>query len=672
MAASLGVTAQQEAQSTSMSERFGSWITRLFVLVLFFVLAVGMTYPLILNMQQAVPGPPWDNCVWLYDLWWFRHSIVDLGEWPTVNPTIFYPFGYDLRLSETMLANKALIAPFLFWGDEILAYNAFLLISFILTGYTTYLLIAYLTDNPYAAVVGGAVFAFCPYRMHAMAAGWLPLLATHWIPLVFLYLERTLREGKARYALATGLFMALTILSSWYYIYIAGTLVFFYLLIRLRPWKLSLRDGRLVTNLILAGVVVLVMVGPLVLPIIKERSGQMGWSLAEVEKWAASVEDFFLPNVYHPLWGERFLDWRAHTLRYPWYAPGFVYLGIIALFLALKGVLGEQKAREITGAFFWVGALSFLLALGIVLHWRNDVVEVSVSPTVETFFARAMSTLMSKLALHKASYYDVTFRSGTIPIPLPSLLVYLFVPFGDAMRTLYRFGTMTILATSVLAGMGAARMLGGSRPPALASAPRGRYDFYAEPSARQRASWKTLVGTVFLLGLVLFDFCSAPLAYGLTEIEPQPLDRWLAARPDETVVMQFPLMRALSGDALYRTKYHGKKVAYGHGTFYPNRYRYAMPVLGSFPSDECLSLLQSWGVTHVLVGSGAYDAGWGDIADQTWDTVQEQIDASSRLQFVGVIYDEPFWRDERVSHIIRGSPPVVPVLVDKVYVYELQ
>ena len=97
-----------------------------------------------------------------------------------------------------------------------------------------------------------------------------------------------------------------------------------------------------------------------------------------------------------------------------------------------------------------------------------------------------------------------------------------------------------------------------------------------------------------------------------------------------------------------------------------------MPVLGSFPSKECLDLLKSWDVKYVLVGSQAYDAGWGDLPDQTWQSVQAQIEASPSLHFVGVSYDQPFWRDERVSDLIYGSPPPVPVLIDKVYVYELR
>ena len=654
------------------SERFGSWTTRLFVLFLFIVLTLGMTWPLVLNLRTAVPGAPWDNLVWLYDLWWFRHSIVELNAWPKINPMIFYPFGYDLRLSETMLANKALIAPLLFWGDEVLAYNALLLISFVLTGYATYLLIAYLTDNRYAAVVGGAAFAFCPYRMHAMAAGWLPLISTQWMPLAFLYLERTLRERRARYALAAGFFIALNVLSSWYYLYVVGAFAALYVLIRLWPWTRAWRDKGVVSNVILMACVTLVMLAPVAAPMIAAHPGDMGWPLSDVEKWAASLEDFFLPNVYHPLWGEHFLSLRGYAPRYPWYTPGFVYLGIVPLLLAALVAFSRRRPGEVRGTYLWLGIVSFVLALGVVLHWNGEVLEIRAPPTVEAFFARAMSTLMSKWALHKASYYDIFVRSGAIPIPLPALLIYLFVPLGSALRTLYRFGVITTLAVAVLAGMGAARVLGGSKPPETEPLPEGDSVQPVICGQAQKKSSSVPLKAVLLLGLVLLDFCSAPLAYGFTEVKAQPLDHWLAAQPDSAVIMQFPLVRALSGASLYRSKYHGKRMTYGHGTFYPEAYSRAMPVLGTFPSEECLSLLRSWGVSHIVVGSQAYDAGWGDAPGQTWDKVREQIESSSRLRLVSITRDEPFWRDERISGVIYGNPPVTPVLVDKVYVYELQ
>ncbi len=664
---------QRETEWKDSDRRFGSWTTRLFALVLFAGLSFFMTYPLLLNLLEAVPGPPFDNFAWLYDLWWFRHTIVEstssMMERLAHNPTIFYPFGYDLRLSETMYANKALMAPFLFWGNEIVAYNLFLLLSFVLTGYTTYLLIAYLTDNPHAAMIGGAIFAFCPYRIHSMAAGWLPLLATHWIPLIFLYLERTFREKKSRHALAAGFFMGLTVLSSRHYLVIVGSMVLVFTLFRLHFWrgKRAIRD-HLLRHLALAGLLAVAMAAPIVLPIFVGRSGEVGWSLWEVKAWTASADDFLLPNVYHPVWGEFFLRARAYTPHYPWYAPGFGYLGAVALVLALVGILGIRMGRDLVRAFVWMGAISLVLSLGVVLHWQGEVVEIGVPPSIEGFFARCMSTVMNKLALNRASYYEIASSEGTIPVPLPALLLYLFVPLGDTLQLLYRFGVMVIFPLSVLAGMGAAKILGGIRP--LADLEEKRPRAHRALEMRQRSPG-VILGGILILGLVLFDFCSAPLPYGFTDVRPQPTDRWLVARPDDVVVMQFPLARALNGDSLYRTKYHGKRVTYGQGT-YPLSYRYALPVLETFPGEECLSLLGNWGVTHVVVASGAYDAGWGDAEGQTWDAVQRQIDASPRLHFAGVILEENFWRDERVSGVLNGNMPVESVVSGRVYLYELR
>jgi len=668
----MGVDTMGRHEDDGLVYGLGSWGARLGALAFFLVLSVLLTFPLVLHLRSAVPGPPWDNLVWLYDLWWLRHSIVDLGEWPTFNATIFYPYGYDLRLSELMLPNKVLIAPLLLLGDEVLAYNGLLLLSFILTGYATYVFVTYLSGDRLAALIAGVVFAFCSYRMHAMAAGWLPLISTQWIPLAFLYVERMVREHKARYAIAAGFFTALNILSSWYYLYVVVPFVILYVLIRLWPWYRTLRRGVVWRDLALMAAMVVLLVFPVALPVLRVGQGNMGWSLADVEKWAASLEDFFIPNVYHPLWGSYFLQKRAFTLRYPWYAPGFVYLGWPALFLAVLGLLWKKGPRHVVGPMAWMGGLAFVMALGVVLHWNNTVVEVPVPPAVETFMARAMSTLMSKWALHKASYYDIVFRSGTVPIPLPALLVYLFVPLGDALRTLYRFGVITMFSVAVLAGLGVARLLGCGRIRRGGLASQEQHaDSAGEKDGRLNRRRARRGCAAALLALVLVDLVSVPLPFGLSEVKAQPLDAWLGALPQDAVIMQFPLTRSFSGDALYRTKYHGRLVAYGHGTFYPQAYREAMPVLGSFPSEESLDLLESWGVTHIVVASQAYDAGWGDLPGQDWATVGQQIAAEARLRPVAEIEDQPFWRDERVSHVLFGNPPVVPLLVDHVYIYEL-
>jgi hypothetical protein len=108
-----------DSPSSNVEFALGSWTTKLFVLLLFAILSVGMTYPLILNLRTAVPA---------------HHGIIlsgyttsgvstqhrDLQQGLTINPTIFYPFAYDLRLSDDA-GHQAPSCSFLFWGDEILA-----------------------------------------------------------------------------------------------------------------------------------------------------------------------------------------------------------------------------------------------------------------------------------------------------------------------------------------------------------------------------------------------------------------------------------------------------------------------------------------------------------------------------------------------------------------------
>ena len=295
----------------------------------------------------------------------------------------------------------------------------------------------------------------------------------------------------------------------------------------------------------------------------------------------------------------------------------------------------------------WSGAISAVLALGTTLHVFGARVYIPVPGWLEQQFSRLMIVLAGRLALHPAVYSPLR-AADAIPIPLPGFLAFLFLPLFSAMRHWYRFGIITTLAVAVLAGLGAALLL------------------------RQRQSGRQALLGIGLVAIVLVDFLSAPLPYGLSYTSVvQPVDRWLAQQPGDFAVMQFPLVRALNGPMLYRGIVHGKKMAYAHGTFYPPAYVEAEKTLGRFPEAASLDMLREWGVRYVMVGAGAFGAGWGDVPGQTWESVEKDINASGRLKLVQVFDEEPFWKDETVSAAVRNELTPVPISVDRVYVYEL-
>ncbi len=610
--------------------------------LLFAALPVAMTYPLITLMGRAVPGPPWDNLGWLYDVWYLRQAMAGKAAL-LFNPNIFYPFGYNLALSETMIANKVLLAPLLLVFSPTVAYNVFVLLTFFLTSLAAYAFVLYLTRSRVAGVFAAVAFTYAPYRIGAMAAGWLPLIATQWLPLLFLFLERWLRERRARDAALAGCFLALNALSSWYYAYIVGISAAIYLLWRLWPWKVNLARRQVWGHLALMAAVTAVLVLPAAVPAIQSARSGLAWSLGDVEKWSASLEDFFYPNIYHPLWGRWFLEHRANVPAYPWYAPGFVFVGFVPLILAW--VAWRRRSHRFVSGLALITLVAFVMALGTTLHVGGTRLYVPVPDGVDRLFARAMHFLTERLAINPVSYYSL-HRPGAIPIPLPALLVYLFLPFGSAMRTLYRFGLITTFGVAVLGGVGLASVL-----------------------RRGRVARRVVAG--ILTALVLVEFLVVPMPFGFADATAGPLEEYLRTLPDDAVLMRFPLVAAWNGDALYRSALHGRRVAYGHGTFYPPEYMAYGDVLDQFPAPECISLLQSWGTTHVLVGERSYDAGWGDVRGQTWATVQEGILRDGRLREVAVIEEAPKWLGESVSGVIRGNLAVNPIVQDRVHVYEL-
>ena len=680
--------------------------------LIYLLLTLGMTYPLVVHLRDAIPGPPWDNLVWLYDLWWTKYTVFQGHGSPLFNPLLFAPFGYDVTLSETMVANKLLIAPVLAAASPVVAYNILLILSFVLTGLATYLFVYELTGNRAAALVGGAILAFAPYRMHAMAAGWLPLISTQWLPLLFWSLERGVRRGQRRWFVLGGVLLAANVLSSWYHAYVVGPFAVLYVVLRWRPWAgrrgvisneimhkvevvhqvaghQACRPKRgygllhcIVTSrqpLVGLGLMLIVtglLVAPVALPVLRGARGQMAWSLAEAEKWSASIEDLILPQIYHPLWGRQVLSARTNVPSYPWYAPGFVALGFGPLGLMALGLWRRRREGALT-ALLVCAVLSFILALGTTLHWDGERVYIAVPEGVARVFARGMRFVMERLAVNPASY-AVIQRPGAIPVPLPGLAVFLFLPFASALRTMYRFGLITTFSVAVLAGYGVTVLEGFVVRRLLRELPSPQPSPLQGEGGRRGPSPRRGEGRVrggialALVILVCFEFAVAPLGYGYTRIVEQPLDRWFASLPSGTCLAQFPLARALNGSSLYRSTTHLQPTAYGHGTFYPAAFVAAQPILDRFPSHETLDLLRTWGVRYVAVGTGAYDAGWGDQRGQTWEVVATQIERSGRLRPVYAVQELPVWEGERVSDLIRGNLPVVPIVTDRVQVYELE
>jgi hypothetical protein len=598
------------------------------------ILALCLTYPLVAHWTHGVLGPPGDNFEYLYKLAWFKHALFDLHVSPFFTADVFYPEGYHLALHEMSLTNILLGMPLtVLWGEAV-SYNALILLSFVLSGLSAYLIVFLWTRERFPALLSGVVFAFCAYRMAHLGAGHLNLLGTQWLPLFFLSLEVMLRSGKALSAVLAGVFFALLALSSWYYAPMCALCAGVYVLWRARPWRENLR-GRQLSLLALSVIVALLLMAPSIVQTAQQWSQrEMAFSLREVDIFSASVGDLFVPNVLHPWWGKWIAPYYAAREDVP---EHIISLSWVALLLAAFALWPCRKHAVMGFALLF--GLSAVLALGTTLHVNGQRVYLAAPVWIEKGFTALMGLLANRLALHRMpSYYELRVPEA-IYVPLPTLWCYLFLPFFDAMRVWTRFGIVSAFAAAVLAGLGLSRIL-RSRPSVA------------------RCPWLSIL----LMAAVVFELAAAPFPLGWSEVQAQPVDRWLREQTDPGAVAVFPLWKAEHGVALYASAVHGKPVVYGYGAFFPHRYRQARPVLWNFPSAESILLLQEWGVKYVLVGAKSYGA--------EWPAVERRIGEFAALRPVAA-FDEkqvyhPGWLAKALPDFGRAF------IVDRVYVYELE
>ncbi len=525
-------------------------------------LAVLFTWPLALHMSSQFVGQVGDNIYFIWLIEWARRALFQLHISPVFVPFLNYPQGWNLAFTEITPAQLAIAIPASLVGGAYFGYNFTLLASFVLSGLAMYIWIEHLTGSRGAALVAGTIFGFLPFRMSHFLIGHLNLTGTQWLPLFFMGLYDLLRPGRWTWkpVVLAGVSLGLVGLTSMYYLYMcilaAAVFVLAYLVqIRQRAawvrgvWKNVLGFGAVAAPLVFVSI----------LPFLQlSRSGAMtNRTVAYASMYSASPTDFLLPSTLHFLFGR----WvGAHFDRSLW-IEGTLYIGAVALVLGVIAFLRRRQTGNAILIWMLVGmaAFAFVMALGTNLHWLNQPVMVRVPAFLQRWVHRE-----------------------TAPIPLPSFAMFLYFPFFAKMRALMRFGLFVLVATSALAGLGAAWVLGRVRPARRALA------------------------AGLLVALVIFDFYPRPFAT-LSSVQPRPVDAWLAQQPGSGAVAQFPFSQEVDQVQTYYSQFYNKPFIGGFfAAFEPPQYSRIKPVLDGFPSPESAALLRQLGVAFVVVDSTGY------------------------------------------------------------------
>ncbi len=304
------------------------------ILIIYTLLTLIMTYPLIFNLTNAVPNDIGDPLLNTWILAWNVHAWLT-DPLNLFNANIFHPLPNTLAYSEHLSSAALLVLPILtFSAEPILAYNLSLLTSFPLASYGMYLLTLHWSGQRRAAFIGGIIFGFAPYRFAAIAH--LQLLTFQWLPFALLFLDKIIAPKQPQYPaksfrlyIAFVIFLLLQIWASWYLALYSALIIGIYLFITLLTRRIARPD---LIKLIIAFAGVLILTLPFVWPYLA-LVGQLRQArpLSLALTLAATATDYLAATPFNTILGPLTAPFRTR--------PGFteentLYFSLIAILLA--------------------------------------------------------------------------------------------------------------------------------------------------------------------------------------------------------------------------------------------------------------------------------------------------------------------------------------------------
>jgi hypothetical protein len=164
------------------------------------VLAVGMTWPLVLGLGDEIPGDLDDPLLQAWQVGWIGHAVLH-QPLHLFQSNSYWPLSDSLAFTDALIgyAPAGLIAqrgP----HEAVLAYDLLFLFVYALAFTGAYLLARELRLPPLAALVTGVAFAYAPWRL--THNGHLNVLSSGGIPLALFLLVRGYRRHSVPLVLA--------------------------------------------------------------------------------------------------------------------------------------------------------------------------------------------------------------------------------------------------------------------------------------------------------------------------------------------------------------------------------------------------------------------------------------------------------------------------------------
>lgn len=510
----------------------------LVALATYTVLSLVLSWPLFPHLLTHVPGvPQWafDEATFVWNIWYFKHALLEKLQSPLHSELIWFPVGIDLVLYTYNFYHALAALPLALAVNLPFSSNIALLSSTVFSGYGTWLLTFSLLTRQekeaglrlpertlsspvfLAALGAGLVYAFASNRSVYAALGHYDMTTTQWIPFYALALLRVLDptltpKRRRAWAIWGGLFFALTGLAEMISALFLAMFTLIVLFVRLREWRMSsnpggaypqavgshIRPQTLATfsSLLLLGLVAFLVWSPALIPILQTFFSAdydlEGWGDALM--LSADLLGWFTATVFHPIFGGdvvremRLVQQRAINPELTGFRDiNTVFLGWATLALALLGAWTYRRKVKIWG---WTALVFGVLTLGPLLQ------------------------------INGRYRFDLDGLETTVPLPF---IVLHFIPIVKANRAPNRNSVLLMLGIAVLVGYGLYWLFGQMRKRRLT----------------RNVAWLRPTVATALSAAILFEHLALPLP--LTDARIPAVYATIAAEPGEFSILQLPL-----------------------------------------------------------------------------------------------------------------------------------
>ena len=511
--------------------------TRLYLKIslLFALVSVVVTYPLILNMNGSIYGPFFgtDMRGGLWNLWWGKYALSHHLNYNSC-PFLAAPFGLDLTGQPVSWVVISVLGAILFFSSPLFCFNILMFISFVLTGLAAFLLIFDLIKNRAIAILTALFFTFSPYHLNkVMEFGFFFL--GNWLILYVWAIVKVREVNTFKYAIYAAIALGLTIALNPYYGFFAIIMTFgFFIFSLMFNWKDTigartrlrdcfsfLKSGAFIflgAAFINAPLLILVIrnFNPHITQLTQISASGYIRSFDYLFAQSARPLSYLLPASTHPVFG----DFTKQMFGSIFYGRGPIeqtlYLGWVPMILAFfafrrwrykrlhqEQYLGYMSSQE----NFYIGFFIFSACVAFIF---------SMPPFVDL---------------------------GIFKLFFPSFFVYKIAPM---FRAYARFGIIVMLCVCVLAGYGLTYLF-----------------------ERLKTNNKRIACAVFVAIAVMFEFMNVPPSRVADMGYIPPVYLWLSQQPGDFIVAEYPMSQGSPGEAnencdyFYYQTYHQKRLVNG-------------------------------------------------------------------------------------------------------------